>query len=72
MRRMIRAALLTSMAVLLAGHTPARADDWQVETTDGVRTAIVMPAPPVTRADGHRAARGHHLGRADRALVRLC
>ena len=30
---------------LVAGHTSARADDWEIETKDGVRTAIVMPAP---------------------------
>ena len=44
MRRMICAAMLTSMAAVFAGPTPARADDWQVETSDGVRAAIVMPA----------------------------
>jgi polyhydroxybutyrate depolymerase len=43
MRRIFLATLLAS-STLLVDRPPARADDWQVETTDGVRTAIVMPA----------------------------
>lgn len=40
----IGAVVLTLLVALLAGHPSARAEDWRIETKDGVRSAIVMPA----------------------------
>jgi polyhydroxybutyrate depolymerase len=37
-------ARLALLAALLAGVPGARADDWQIETDDGIRSAIVKPA----------------------------
>lgn len=44
-RGTIAAAVLVLLAALVAGYPSARADDWEIETKDGIRTAIVMPAP---------------------------
>jgi polyhydroxybutyrate depolymerase len=44
-RGKIGAALLLFLAALVAGQPFARADDWEIDTKDGIRTAIVMPAP---------------------------
>ncbi|MBX9590205.1 MAG: prolyl oligopeptidase family serine peptidase [Hyphomonadaceae bacterium] len=43
MRRTIRWALAAVLAALPVGQSCAAADDWQLETRDGVRSAIVMP-----------------------------
>lgn len=44
-RSTIGGAVLLFLAVLIAGYPSARAEDWEIETKDGVRSAIVMPAP---------------------------
>ena len=44
-RGTIAAAVLVLLAALVAGYPSARADDWEIETKDGIRSAIVMPAP---------------------------
>jgi polyhydroxybutyrate depolymerase len=44
-RGTIGASVLVFLAALVAGQPSARADDWELETKDGIRTAIVMPAP---------------------------
>ncbi|HET7154869.1 MAG TPA: prolyl oligopeptidase family serine peptidase, partial [Hyphomicrobiaceae bacterium] len=44
-RGTIAAAVLVFVAALVAGYPSARADDWEIETKDGIRSAIVMPAP---------------------------
>lgn len=44
-RGTIAAAVLVLLAALVAGYPSARAEDWEMETKDGIRSAIVMPAP---------------------------
>jgi polyhydroxybutyrate depolymerase len=50
MRSLTRSAVLLVLAAILSGRQSARADEWQIEARDGLRSAIVLapkqvPAP---------------------------